>query len=85
MVNGTTLQIESAVSTNYEPSGHGNIDHIYMTAGDATVTQVRQANNLTAVRLASDHAPVYVDALLNRKVLEIPGTSMGWGEGEILP
>ena len=83
-VSGTTLQSEVALTTNCEPSRQG-IDHIFMTAGDATIKQFRMIDNCTSLRVSSDHAPVYVDALLNRKVLEIPGTSMGWGEGEILP
>ncbi len=84
MAAGTTLVNTRDLAANAEPNNHGSIDHIYLTNGDATVLQNRSVYNLTAVRLASDHAPVFVDARLNKLFIQTPGSSMGWGEGEVL-
>ena len=81
MTNGTTLVNTRDSITNSEPSSSGNIDHIYMTNGDATVLQNRSVYNLTAVRPSSDHAPVFIDAQLKRVFVAMNGSSMGWGEG----
>lgn len=85
MTQGTTLQSEVALTTNCEPSTHGGIDHIFMTAGDAIVKQFRSVNNLTGVRISSDHAPVYMDVELHRIVIPQYGSAMDWNDGTILP
>ncbi|MBQ2999883.1 MAG: hypothetical protein IJD64_05415 [Clostridia bacterium] len=85
MTNGTSLTIESELTTNCEPSNFGGIDHIFMSAGDGTVKQFREAYNLTSVKLSTDHAPVYMDVELKRIVVSTPGSSMDWNAGTILP
>jgi len=84
MTSGTTLKGETTLTANSEPSTYGGIDHIYMTQGDATVKYFRQVANLAAVKLATDHAPVYMDAVLNRIIIRTPGSAMDWNDGTVL-
>ena len=80
MTAGTTAQIESSVTTNAEPTRSG-IDHIFMTANDATVLQFRMVDNCTSLRVSSDHAPVYMDVELKRIKTPQYGSSMDWNDG----
>ena len=85
LTNGTSLKSEVDITTNFEPSVHGNIDHIFTTAGDAIVKQVRNAYNLTNVKVSTDHAPVYMDVELKRVKTPQYGSVMDWNSGIILP
>ncbi len=85
MTAGTTLKSEMDLTTNCEPSTHGGIDHVFMTAGDAIVKQFREVYNWTSVRLSTDHAPVFMDVELNRISIPQYGSSMDWENGTILP
>ena len=83
MTSGTTAKIESDMTVNCEPSRTG-IDHIFMTEGDATAKQFRMVDNCTELRVSSDHAPVYMDAVLNRIIIRTPGSAMDWNDGTVL-
>lgn len=80
MTSGTTAKIEGDLTTNCEPSRSG-IDHVFMTQGDATVKQFRMVDNCTALRVSSDHAPVYMDAVLNKIYIPQYGSALDWNSG----
>ena len=84
MTAGTTLVNSRDLSANAEPNSHGNIDHVYMSSGKATLIQNRSLYNITSVKVSTDHAPVILDAQLKRITISTPGSSMSWDEGEIL-
>ncbi len=82
LTNGTTLADTNDLTTNNEQR---NIDNIFMTSGDATVTQTRVVytlNGTTGVMVSSDHRPTFTDIQLKSIYVPTPGSSMGWGEGD---
>jgi len=85
MTSGTSLKSEAEATTNCEPSTYGGIDHIYMTQGDATVKQFRQITDLKTIKVSTDHAPVYMDVVLNKITVPQYGSSMDWENGTLLP
>ena len=82
MISGTNLKNTVELTENNEFKST-EIDHIFLTKDRASVKQWRTLDNYT-LRESSDHLSVFADILLQKVIVQTPGSSMGWGEGEVM-